>query len=69
MSEITTTRVISAIYDLRRAGRWPTIDELAKHLEVHDSEIKGALGKLRGARLFRSRQRGGRKVWMPWGEA
>ena len=68
MATITSLTVIDALYVLnRRRGRWPTSQEIADYLEVDRGVIAPLLRELNDHRMFRSRQRRGRKVWMPWG--
>jgi len=67
-SELSTTRVMSAIYECKgRLGRWATSAEIASYLEVPVKDVRPLLAELRVKRLFRDRQRDNRKVWMPWG--
>lgn len=63
---IRTTTVIAAIYHLGRRGQWPTSPEIATYLVCDIAEVRPALRELHEGRLFRPRQRAGRKVWMPW---
>jgi DNA-directed RNA polymerase specialized sigma subunit len=65
--QATGAMVMRAIYDLeKRLGRWPTAQEIAEYLKVAREEVRPILGDLHNARLFKERQRNGRKVWLPW---
>jgi hypothetical protein len=67
MATISTTTVIGAMYQLKTAyGRWASAQEIADYLEVDRRVIAPLLAGLRDRRVFRDRQRDGRKVWMPW---
>lgn len=67
MATINSRTVIGAIYQLnQRHRRWPTSAEIASYLEVDRREVVPLLRELNDSRLFRSRQRDRRKVWMPW---
>lgn len=61
--------VIRAVHHLHGSGRWPTVDEIAAHLETSNSAVTTALRELKRRRIFRDRTREKRRVWMPWGEA
>lgn len=66
-AKIGTRTVIDALYVLnRRYGRWPTSQEIADYLEVDRAVVVPHLRELNDRRMFRSRQRQGRKVWQPW---
>lgn len=65
--KITASTVMSAIHELYRStAHWPTADDIAGYLEVDRAVITPLLRELRDRRLYRSRQRNRRKVWMPW---
>ena len=66
--EISTSTVVRAAYELHtRFGHWPSSGDLAEYLQAKEGTVRARLLELRRARLFRDRQRDGRRVWMPWG--
>ena len=66
--QINTRTVINAIWNLRGVGPagWPTRAEIAAHLRVEETLVRPLLTELKAKRLFDSRQRSRRQVWMPW---
>lgn len=63
-------QVISAVWQLYdRHGEWRTSADIAKYLEHDEKIVRRALSQLKAKRIFRDRQRSGRKVWMPWEQA
>ena len=66
---ISAKTVIRAIGDLTdRTGQGPTTEDLAKYLECAAGDLRPALLSLRSQRIYRQRQRQGRKVWLRWSD-
>lgn len=74
MSIVTSPAVIRAIYSMgdRYGRKWPTAEEIAKHLRLNQDDVEASLTGLYRQRLFRSGQRTRdgvkRKEWRPWEE-
>lgn len=61
------SRVMNAIYELAGAhDRWPTLVELARHLNAAPVDVHIHLLELVAQRKFRERRIDDRQVWLPW---
>jgi DNA-binding IscR family transcriptional regulator len=67
---INTRIVISAVWALH-GGRseWPTVADIAAHLETDEKVVRPLLRELKASRIFRDRRRRGETVWGPWDPA
>jgi hypothetical protein len=69
-ADVGSHAVIRAVHTLHsRTGNWPTLADVADYLETTEEDARRCLLELRRSRLFRDRQRGGKRVWMPWSES